>query len=70
MGLENSTCDRCKKEASTLKGSYFNLDMICLKCDSKERTHSMFEMAKKIENEQVKQGNYNFEGIGLPNDLR
>jgi two-component SAPR family response regulator len=69
MGLENSTCDRCKEEVSTLKGSYFNTEMICLECDSRERAHSMFEMAKKIENEQVKQGNYNFEGIGLPIDI-
>jgi hypothetical protein len=30
----------------------------------------MFEMARAKEREEVKQGNYNYEGIGLPNDLK
>lgn len=70
MGLENSTCDRCKKPSNMLTGSYFNTEMICMSCDEKERAHSMFEMARAKEREQVKQGNYNYEGIGLPNDLK
>lgn len=70
MGLENSTCDRCKQKSNVLTGSYFNTEMICLECDKKERAHSMFKMAQSIEAEQVRQGNYNFEGIGLPDDLK
>ncbi len=70
MGLENSTCDRCREKSNMLIGSYFNTDMICLTCEEKEKAHSMFAMAKAIENEQVRQGNFNYQGIGLPSDLK
>jgi hypothetical protein len=65
-----TTCDRCKKESNILTGSYFNTEMICLSCDEKEKNHDKYKDAKDAELEQVKQGNYNFEGIGLPNDLK
>ena len=70
MGLENSTCDRCNSKATTLKGSFFNTDMICLNCNQKEMEHKDYSLAKEKELEEVKNGNYNFEGIGLPLDLK
>ena len=52
-----------------MTGSYFNTDWICISCAEKERLHPDYEMAKKIENEQVRKGNYNFPGIGKPKTL-
>ena len=69
MGLENSTCDRCNAETNTLKGSYFNLDMLCVDCNTREQNHSDYQLAKEKELEQVKLGNLNYEGIGRPADL-
>jgi len=44
--------------------------MICTACDAKERKHPLFERAMRIETEQVLKGNLNYEGIGLPEDLK
>lgn len=63
-------CDRCGKETLATTMSYFNTDTICMKCKDIERAHPMFETARRIETEEVMRGNYNYEGIGLPNDLR
>ncbi len=49
--------------------SYFNTDFICLDCEEKERTHPAYAEAKRIEEEQVRQGNLNFKGVGKPPDL-
>lgn len=59
-------CDRCHKETNTFTGSYFNTEMICEECDRIERLHPMYEEAKRVELEEVRKGNYNYEGIGLP----
>ena len=61
-------CDRCGKEGGRSM-SYFNRDMICLECILKERNHPKYEEARKAEEEQVRQGNHNFPGIGKPPDL-
>lgn len=63
-------CDRCGEETTSTTMSYFNTDIICPKCDDRERTHPRFEEARRIEREQVAAGNYNYKGVGLPNDLR
>jgi len=44
--------------------------MICLKCKEVEIKHELYETARKVESDQVKGGNYNYEGIGLPEDLK
>lgn len=62
-------CDRCKDETSVTRGSWFNTDMICNKCDAKERAHPDYQHAKSVEMTHVRNGNFNFEGIGLPKDL-
>ena len=67
--LGSSTCDRCGRQAHTRKGSWFNTQMICGQCQQLEREHPLYEEAKRIENEQCFNGNFNFEGIGLPKDL-
>jgi hypothetical protein len=65
-----STCERCDNESTTTTVSWFNTQTICKSCDEKELSHKDIEKAKAKELEQVKQGNYNYEGIGLPNDLK
>ena len=50
--------------------SFFNTEMICIACKDAERAHPDYEKAKQIELEQCLQGNLNFEGIGLPEDLK
>jgi hypothetical protein len=63
-------CDRCHKETNGFTGSYFNSESICFACADIERKHPAFEEARRIENEEVAQGNYNYRGVGLPSDLR
>ena len=63
-------CDRCKKILTSSSMSYFNEDICCNECLDKEKAHPKYAEAKRAENEQVKRGNYNFPGIGLPEDLK
>jgi len=63
-------CQRCGRENVTLTGSYFNMEMICTSvCDKNERAHPGFNEARRIENEEVRKGNMNFKGVGLPKEL-
>lgn len=64
------TCQRCGSETRSTTMSYFNTEIICPTCDSEERAHPQFEEARRVELEHVKAGDYNFEGVGLPADLR
>lgn len=63
-------CDRCKKPAVSLIMSMFNTEMICDECKAKEAQSPMYEQAVAAEMAQIKLGNYNFQGIGLPAHLR
>jgi hypothetical protein len=49
--------------------SWFNTQMICPRCQKIESRHPKFEEAKRRESAQVKAGNMNYRGIGLPQDL-
>ena len=50
--------------------SFFNTDMLCMPCVKKEESHYLYNKAREEEFRQVKKGNLNFKGIGLPPDLR
>lgn len=50
--------------------SMFNTQMICMICKDKEVNHPKYEEAKEKELQQVITGNLNYEGIGLPEDLK
>ena len=63
-------CERCNKPTHYTSGSYFNLQMICSSCESKERKHPQFQHALDTETQEVLKGNLNFEGVGLPEDLK
>jgi len=62
-------CDRCRLKAEFVIMSRFNIQMICPKCEAKEKAHPMYKEAKDRELAEVRHGNYNFPGIGLPADL-
>ncbi len=63
-------CQRCKKEADVFACSYFNTETICIECNDAERRHPEYKHAKRVENEAVRRGDYNYPGVGLPADLR
>ena len=69
MTEEQGKCDRCKAETNTTTMSMFNRQMICMDCKTKEKRHGQYQVAVMREREEVSNGNMNFEGIGLPDDL-
>lgn len=62
-------CERCGKEAFVTTMSMFNTQMICPACEEKEKNHPKYKIAQEAERKEISTGNFNFEGIGLPNDL-
>jgi hypothetical protein len=62
-------CPRCKKDVLSWITSFFNTQDICIPCSEIEQKHPEFEAAKARECEEVRKGNYNYEGVGLPEDL-
>ena len=62
-------CQRCYEQTLVHTMSMFNVDMICMDCAKKERAHYKYEEARREEAEEVRRGNYNFRGIGKPQDL-
>lgn len=63
-------CDRCKKEASSFRMSWFNTQMICEACLSEEKNHPDFKAAKEEVLLRESLGELNYEGAGLPEDLK
>ena len=63
-------CERCRGEAFSSTCSRFNTEQICRPCEEREKAHPEYPRAKARELEAVKRGDYNFPGIGLPDDLR
>lgn len=60
------TCDRCGgllDKGRTM--SRFNEDCICMDCAEKEREHPRYKQAVEAEMEAVRNGDYNFKGIGF-----
>lgn len=63
-------CQRCRKETNSVIMSKFNTDEICLDCYETERQHPKYAEADQAEIEAIRNGDFNFPGIGLPSDLR
>lgn len=59
-------CQRCYKETFATIMSMFDTKMICMDCAQKERSHPEYQKAKEAELNAVKNGNYNYQGIGYP----
>lgn len=64
-----AVCDRCHQKTHGTTMSFFNTEIICMKCSAKEREHPKFKEARDAEEAAVKAGNTNFRGIGKPPDL-
>lgn len=57
-------CDICG--SSLEKGrimSRFNTECICMDCSKKEKKDKDYEKAVQAEHEEIKKGNYNYNGI-------
>ena len=62
-------CQRCGKDTLIWTLSMFNTQEICMVCKEKERQRPDYEAAVKADEAAIKEGNFNFNGIGL-SDLR
>ena len=69
MSSLSGRCARCGKEVTASLVSRFNIDVICLDCSDKERSHPRYAEAVTAEEEAIRRGNLNFRGIGKPSDL-
>ena len=58
-------CQRCGEKSNVTTMSWFNTDLLCMDCADKETKHPKFQEAKDRENEEVRKGNLNYEGIGF-----
>jgi len=57
-------CDRCGGDLKNGRiMSMFNTDCICMACSNKEKLDKDYKKAVEADHEQIKKGNYNFEGI-------
>ena len=63
------TCDRCKKESISSIGSMFNTEQICFECKDAEMAHPAYKDACDAEMNAVLNGDYDFAGVGLPDEL-
>ena len=62
-------CDRCGISTNVTRMSMFNTDILCPECIDLERKHPDFSKAHDADRAEIKKGNYNFQGIGKPQDL-
>ena len=70
MTEDSCRCKRCGRKAHSFLTSVFNSQMICVECDAEERLHPAYQEAIRAENDEISKGNYNFDGVGLPKDLK
>ncbi len=61
-------CHRCLTKVSSYSMSWFNEQLICTDCSVKEAKSPSYNSARKAELEAVRDGNYNFKGIGIDNE--
>lgn len=67
-------CERCggsfERNGSHIHTtSMFNEETICMTCKERERKHPLYKKAVEADREHIRNGDYNFEGIGCPPDL-
>ena len=70
-GKINGICDRCNlPNDNKTTMSMFNTDVICMTCKEEEKNHPEYKNASDAELSAWKERVINFEGIGLPKDLK
>ena len=62
----NGRCQRCGKETNIHMMSMYSELLICMDCKDEETQRDDYEAARDAEVAQVRQGNYNFKGVGEP----
>ena len=67
--MSDHTCVRCDAQNAVTTMSRFNTDIICTDCETTERAHPRYQEAADAELAAVKRGNYNYPGIGKPENL-
>lgn len=68
--MQRDNCDRCGGETGgTTTMSMFNADVICTDCKETEKKHPKYADAVEADHAAIKSGDYNFKGIGKPEDL-
>lgn len=66
MNLDwNGFCQRCLVTTKTHTMSWFNEQLICDHCSDREKEQKNYVSARRAEEEALRDGNYNFIGIGL-----
>jgi hypothetical protein len=61
----NGRCHRCHKETNGHIMSMFNTQLICFDCKDVESKRKDYGEAQDADCKAIKQGNYNYEGVGL-----
>lgn len=59
-------CQRCGGDCSTYRVSWFDTAVLCPSCQVEEEKHPDFRYARETENAAVRNGDYNFPGVGWP----
>ena len=59
------TCERCGKQSRATILSKFDTATLCLDCKADERLAPGYAAADAAEVAACRQGNYNFQGVGL-----
>ena len=62
--FSQKNCDRCGGDLSRGRiMSMFDTSCLCMPCSDKEKQDPDYKKAVQADNEQIKKGNFNFEGI-------
>jgi hypothetical protein len=61
-------CDRCTSPMRVSIMSKLNKDILCMACKEDEKALPSYEAGAVAELEAVRQGNYNFPGVGFTSD--
>ena len=66
MSMYRENCDRCGQKTNGVTiMSMYNEDIICMTCKENERKRADYKDAQDADIAEIKNGNYNFKGIGL-----
>lgn len=69
--MHRDNCERCGKPTNKVTTmSFFNTQVICAECKKTEQNHPDYKKAVEADCVAISNGNMNFEGIGLPDDLK
>lgn len=64
FSMNKAFCDRCNGPTfNQTTTSQFNLQTICMSCKDEEKKDPEYDAACQMENEEIRKGNYNYEGV-------